>query len=163
MEVKASLNYLRIAPRKVRLVANLIKGLSITKAIEQLKYNPKRTSKDIMKLLQSAKANAVHNFHIEPTNLFISKIMVSGGPSLKRMSPRAHGSAYVIKHRSSHIDITLKPIDDKLVATKEVKETVKEKKVRKISTVKKTHNLKTNAKASKGVTKNVIQRKVIGG
>lgn len=113
MEVKASLKYLRISPRKVRLVANLIKGLTVEEAEAQLFYNSKRSSKDILKLLRSAVANAEHNFHLEKKNLYISSIRVNGGPTLKRWSPRARGSAYTIKKRSSHILLALKDLSEK--------------------------------------------------
>ncbi len=110
MEVKASLKYLRISPRKVRLVANLIKRLPVTKAESQLKYITKRSAKPILQLLSSAIANAEHNFHLEKDNLYIAGIRVDGGPVLKRWRARARGTAYPILKRSSHIFITLKEI-----------------------------------------------------
>jgi len=163
MEIIASLKYLRIAPRKVRLVARLIKGLSIEKAEHQLKYIPKRSGVDVLKLLKSAKANAINNFHLDPKDLYISRINVTDGPILKRTMPRARGSAYLIRHRSCHITLVLKPIDEKHIKTIETANIKKDKKVKKTKTgnsniVKKD---KTHAKALKGQSKNIIQRKVI--
>ncbi len=162
MEITASLKYLRIAPRKVRLVTRLIKGLSVEKAEQQLKYSPKRSGVDVLKLLKSAKANAVTNYHLDPKDLFIARINVTDGPILKRTMPRARGSAYLIRHRSCHITLILKPIDEKKIKTIEIKDTVsKNKKSRTTKATKNVKHTKTHAKALKGQTKNIIQRKVI--
>jgi len=163
MEIIASLNYLRIAPRKARLVTGLIKGLSVEKAEYQLKYSLKRSGVDVLKLLKSAKANAVNNYHLDPKDLYISRINVTDGPILKRTMPRARGSAYLIRHRSCHITLVLKPIDEKKIKTIEVKENVsKIKKTRTHKNTKQTINKgKSHAKTFKGQNKNIIQRKVI--
>ncbi len=107
MEVKASLKYLKISPRKTRLVTGLLKGLSVQEAEAQLMYNKKRSSEPIMKLLKSVVNDAENNFHLNKDNLFIKLIRVDEGPALKRYRPRARGVVYTIKKRTSHINITL--------------------------------------------------------
>ena len=107
MPVTAKLNYLRMAPRKVRLVTNLIRGLNVIEAQTQLKFLSKRAAGPILKLLKSAIANAKHNFDLAEENLYIAKISVDQGPSLKRWLPRAMGRATPIIKRTSHITIVL--------------------------------------------------------
>jgi len=107
MQVKANLKYLRISPRKVRLVASSIKGLNIKEAKSQLGVLIKRSCDPIEKLLDSAVANAVHNFNLQKDNLYISNILVNEGPSLKRWMPRAMGRAAQILKRTSHVTIIL--------------------------------------------------------
>ncbi len=161
MEIKASLKYLRIAPRKVRLVVEMIKRLSLPKAEQQLKFNPKRASIDILKLLKSAQANAVHNYQLDPNDLFVSKVNVTDGPTLKRVMPRARGSAYIIRHRTCHVDLTLKPIEGKTATTKTTTTKEKVKKVRTTKSSSKIGHTKSTVKATKGTAKNIVQRKVI--
>ena len=103
----AKLNYLRIAPRKTRLVASMIKGLSINEAEAQLLVNPKRPSEAILKLLRSAVANAKNNQKLDPEKLFVKEIRVDQGPMLKRFMPRAMGRASGIQKKSSHIILIL--------------------------------------------------------
>lgn len=110
MEVKASLKYLKISPRKTRLVIGLLKGLSVQEAEAQLMYNKKRGSEPIMKLLKSVIHDAENNFHLNKDNLFIKLIRVDEGPALKRYRPRARGAVYTIKKRTSHINIILDEI-----------------------------------------------------
>ncbi len=144
MEVKASLKYLRINPRKVRLTANLIKGLDVKEAEYQLNSLSKRASKPISKLLKSAVKNAEHNFNLNPDNLFIYQIKVDQGPTLVRYMPRARGVANEIRKKSSHITLILKEKspsiqkqrkEEEIIGKKEKiketapKETKKEKKV----------------------------------
>jgi len=133
--ITAKLNYLRIAPRKVRLVANLIKGLDVTEAQTQLKFLPKRAAGPILKLLKSAIANAKHNFNLTEENLYIAKITIDQGPSLKRWMPRAMGRATPIMKRTSHLTIVLeerpglvKPKKRKVEPVKKVKPAVKKPK-----------------------------------
>lgn len=126
MEVKAHLKYLRISPRKARLLANAVKGFSIKEARMQLDVIVKRASAPISKLIQSAAANAKHNFNIEESNLYVSNILVNEGPSLKRWMPRAQGRATEIVKRTSHITVVLdeiNPKDSYKVEEKEIKET----------------------------------------
>lgn len=107
MDYKAHLRYLRIAPRKVRLVADSIRGKSIREAELVLKFMAKKSAGSVSKLLQSAIANAKHNFNLEKESLFVKNITVDKGPVQKRFMPRARGSASSIHKHSSHITITL--------------------------------------------------------
>lgn len=107
MEYKAHLRYLRIAPRKVRLVADSIRGKSVREAERGLKFMAQKSALPILKLLRSAIANAKNNFSIGAEKLFVKKITVDKGPILKRIMPRARGSASPIHKHTSHISITL--------------------------------------------------------
>jgi large subunit ribosomal protein L22 len=107
MEVKAVLNNLRVSPRKVRLAANLIKGQDVLHAQNQLKYLGKKSASHILKLLNSAIANADKNFKIPKNNLFVKTIFVDAGPMLKRWLPRAHGRATMLRKRTSRITLIL--------------------------------------------------------
>lgn len=111
MEMEAQLNYLHIAPRKVRLVANLIKGMAVNRAEFELGHLTKRSARSFEKLLRSAVANAKHNFHISGNGLYIKEIKVCQGPMLKRFTPRAFGRASPIRKRMSHIVLTLEVKD----------------------------------------------------
>lgn len=101
------LNYLRIAPRKVRSVANLLKGLSVNDAEAQLMIQHRRPAKAILKLLRSAVANAKNNKRWNPDHLFVASICVDQGPMLKRMLPRARGSASPIQKKMSNVRLVL--------------------------------------------------------
>lgn len=96
-----------MSPRKVRLVAGLIRGMDVGVALRQLQFVNKAATRPVRKLLESAIANAVHNFNLVPEQLFVKAITVDGGSALKRYRPRAMGRAADIKKRSSHISITL--------------------------------------------------------
>jgi large subunit ribosomal protein L22 len=107
MEVKAKLRYLRIAPRKVRLVADLIRGKKVDQARAILDFSLKRAAKPLRKLLDSAVANALHNFQLDEKTLSISKITVDEGPKLKRWRARARGRATEIQKKTSHVTLVL--------------------------------------------------------
>lgn len=107
MQVVAQLNNLRIAPRKVRLVAQAIKGMDALVAKHQLNYVIKKSSKPITKLLDSALANAHNNFGLVKDNLFIKDIVVNEGPKLKRFRPKGFGMASPIEKKTSHIKVVL--------------------------------------------------------
>jgi large subunit ribosomal protein L22 len=107
MEVTAKLRYLRQSPRKVRLVTDLIRGLETKQALNQLKFINKRASRPITKLIQSAIANAEHNFSLNPESLYIKTIFVDQGPTLKRWRARAFGRSAQIRKRTSHITVIL--------------------------------------------------------
>jgi large subunit ribosomal protein L22 len=107
MQVKAQLNYLRIAPRKVRLIADLIRGKKVNEAKTLLDFSLKRGAKPLRKLLDSAIANARHNFQLDQNSLYISKITVDEGPKLKRWRARARGRAAEIQKKTSHITLVL--------------------------------------------------------
>lgn len=112
MEVKASLKHLRISPRKARLVAGLVRGMTAVKAVDQLKFLNKKSAHPILKLLNSAISSAVNNYDLDKNNLIIKEIRVEDGKTLKRWMPRAHGRATVIRKRMSHIYIILSEIVD---------------------------------------------------
>lgn len=101
------LNYLRIAPRKVRSVADLIRGLSVNDAEAQLLAQRRRPAKAIIKLLRSAVASAKNNKQLNPDHLFVKEIRVDQGPMLKRILPRARGSASPIQKKMSHVTLVL--------------------------------------------------------
>lgn len=107
MEVKAVAKHVRIAPRKVRLVVDLIRGKQVGEAIAILAHTPKAASPVVEKVLKSAIANAEHNFELEPNNLVISKVFVDEGATLKRFRPRAMGRASKINKRTSHITVVV--------------------------------------------------------
>lgn len=110
MEVKVSLKHLKISPRKARLVAGLVRGLDVNKAINQLRFLNKKAAHPILKLLNSAVANAVNNYDLDKNNLIIKEIRVEDGKTLKRWMPRAHGRATVIRKRMCHVYIVLSEI-----------------------------------------------------
>ncbi len=110
MKATAKLKYLRIAPRKVRMVSNLIRGKKVEEAQTILQFALKKGSLPILKLLQSAVASAKHNFHAREGNLYISKISVDEGPKLKRVMAMSRGQAYPMFKRTSHIFIELSEI-----------------------------------------------------
>lgn len=107
MKAKAVARYVRIAPRKVRLVIDLIRGKEVGEAIAILRHTPKAASPVVEKLVMSAVANAEHNYKMNPDNLVISEITCDQGPTLKRYRPRAQGRASRINKRTSHITVVL--------------------------------------------------------
>ncbi len=124
MEVKAKLRYLRISPKKTRLVVDVIRGMEVKQALAQLKFIRKRAARPIEKLVKSAMANAANNFDKDPEKMYIKEIRVDQGPTLKRWRPRAFGRAGLIRKRSSHVSLVLA---EKEKAEKELKKTIKEK------------------------------------
>ncbi|MBI4359299.1 MAG: 50S ribosomal protein L22 [Candidatus Nealsonbacteria bacterium] len=108
MEVIAKLNHLRLAPRKVRLVADVIRGQEALKARNNLSFLPRRASQPFLKLLDSALANAKNNFQLDEKTLYLAKVLVDEGPKLKRWRPRARGRAFPIQKKTSHLTIVLK-------------------------------------------------------
>ncbi|OGM01281.1 50S ribosomal protein L22 [Candidatus Uhrbacteria bacterium RIFOXYC2_FULL_47_19] len=107
MEVIAKARFIRISPKKVRLVADLVRGLDVSSAEAQLKFIRKAAARPVLKVVMSAKANAEHNFKMEGESLFIKSITVDGGPVLHRWMPRAFGRATPLRKRSSHITVIL--------------------------------------------------------
>ncbi len=108
MEVKASTRHVRISPRKVRIVIDLVRGKSVSEALTLLKFIPKRASEPIAKVIKSAAANAEHNFNLNKDNLVIAQAFVDQGPTMKRFHPRQRGQAFPILKRTSHITVTVK-------------------------------------------------------
>ena len=108
MEAKAHLKYARISQRKVKILLDLIRGKDPGVAMAILKNTPKSASEYLVKLLGSAIANAENNFHMDPSKLYVSECFVCPGPTLKRIMPRAKGSADRILKRTSHVTIVVK-------------------------------------------------------
>ena len=106
-QAKAIAKTVRIAPRKVRLVVDLIRGKQVGEAVAILQLTPKAASPVVEKVLKSAIANAEHNYDLDVNNLVVSEIFVDEGPTLKRFRPRAQGRASQINKRTSHITIIL--------------------------------------------------------
>ena len=104
---QATLKYARISARKVKIVADLIRGKEVAEALAIVKFTPKAASEIIEKLLKSAIANAENNHNMDSKNLYISEIYANQGPTLKRIRPAAKGSAVRIRKRTSHITIVL--------------------------------------------------------
>ena len=111
LEAKAVLKYARISSRKVKIVADLIRGKKVDEALAIVKFTPKASSEIIEKLLKSAIANAENNHDMKHENLYIAEIFANQGPTLKRIRPAAKGSAVRIRKRTSNITIVLR--DDK--------------------------------------------------
>jgi large subunit ribosomal protein L22 len=107
MEVKAGLKFVRVSPRKAQLVADLVRGKGSEEAVNILTFTKKSAAKIIIKLLKSAIANATQKKNIDVDRLFIKKITVDQGPTMKRFQPRALGRATTIRKRTSHINIVL--------------------------------------------------------
>ena len=105
---KAYLKYVRISPRKVKIVLDLIRGKDTDTAMAILKNTPKSASEPLVKLLNSSVANAEHNFNMDASNLYISECFVCPGPTLKRVMPRAQGRAFRILKRTSHVTMAVK-------------------------------------------------------
>ncbi|PID52351.1 MAG: 50S ribosomal protein L22 [Candidatus Moraniibacteriota bacterium] len=106
-KVTAQLNNIRISPRKVRLVADRVRGVNVNEAIAILKYDMRKTAQPMEKLLKSAVANAENNFKLKSEDLVVSDITVGEGPTLKRWMPRAYGRASKIFKRTSRINVVL--------------------------------------------------------
>ena len=110
--VRASARYVRIAPRKARLIADQVRGLHIEKARALLQFSPRGAAQDIHKLIDSAAANAENNHDLIGDEMRISSITVDEGPTLRRFRPRALGRATPINKRTSHIAVALTPVED---------------------------------------------------
>ncbi|MEK7658708.1 MAG: 50S ribosomal protein L22 [Patescibacteria group bacterium] len=134
MEIKVILRHLRISPRKAREVVDLVRGKNAAEAKTALEFAVKRASAPVLKLLNSAVASAKHDFQIDESNLFVSKITVDEGPTLKRWHAMSRGRAYPIMKRSSHITLVLgeiNPTEKKETKTEKIKEVKAVKKLKK--------------------------------
>lgn len=166
-EVKASLRFLRMSPKKVRLVAKVLKRLSVGEALDQLQFISKAAAQPLTKLIKSAIANAENNFGLEKENLVIKKLIVNEGPTLKRWKPRAHGRATPIRKRSSHIELVLEDISgqqpkkEKAKKLEEVKVVSPEeaKKVTKVEDKESKDKEEKEKFYKKGFTKRLFSRK----
>ena len=112
MEAKAKATYVRISPRKVQIVLDLIRNQNAEKAMAILKYTPKAACEPVAKVLKSAMANAENNMNMDVSRLYVAYAHVAPGPILKRIQPRAQGRAYRINKRTSHITLVLREIED---------------------------------------------------
>jgi large subunit ribosomal protein L22 len=108
-EVKAFARYIHVSPQKLRLVANLVRKTPVETALEQLRFSSKNAALPLMKAINSAVANAVHNFNLNKDELYVKAITIDGGPVLKRYAPRAQGRAFIERKRTSHISVILEP------------------------------------------------------
>jgi ribosomal protein L22 len=111
--VRASARYLRTSPRKVRLVADQVRGLPIEDARALLQFSPRAAARDVAKLLDSAAANAENNHDLVAEDMRIAEIRVDEGPTLRRWRPRARGRATKIDKRTSHLSIALTPDEER--------------------------------------------------
>jgi len=159
MLVSAKLSYLRISPRKARLVADLIRGKSVEQAQSILSFTIKRAASPILKLLNSAAANAKNNFHLDPKELYVVKIWVNEGATYKRVFARARGNANELRKRTCHIDLILAKRGEKAVVAEEAKVVVKDEKVKeeKPAAEKKT---KSAAKPKKEISEGKTVKKI---
>ncbi len=107
MEAKAHLRYVRISPRKVQILCDLIRGKSVGQATAILLTTPKAASEPLMKLLKSAAANAENNHNMDPEKLYVSQVFANPGPIIKRIMPRAQGRAFRINKRTSHVTLVV--------------------------------------------------------
>ncbi len=112
MEAKAKATYVRISPRKVQIVLDLIRNQPADKAMAILKFTQKAACEPVSKVLKSAMANAENNYNMDVSRLVVSEAHVAPGPILKRIQPRAQGRAYRINKRTSHITLVLKEMED---------------------------------------------------
>lgn len=107
MEAKAHLRFIRISPRKVSIVCDLIRGKSLGQATAILMTTPKAASEPLIKLLNSAAANAENNHSMDPEKLYVSQVFATPGPIIKRVRPRAQGRAFRINKRTSHVTLAV--------------------------------------------------------
>src|SRR2546429_8015153 len=103
MEVLARSRYIRRAPRKARLIADMVRGMRVVDALAQLEFSPKHAAVDVAKAIKSAAANAEHNHQLARDQLWLKHILVDEGPTLKRIRPVSRGMAHQYFHRTCHI------------------------------------------------------------
>lgn len=112
MQVKAQAKFLRMSPQKVRLVLGLVRGLPVLAAKQQLLFSKKDAARAVLKILNSAVANASHNAGMDVTNLFVTQAFADEGPKIHRFRPRARGSASPIRHRMTHATLYVGPKEE---------------------------------------------------
>jgi len=162
MEIKAKVKYLKNTPRKVRLIADLVRGLDIKEAELQLRFLTKRAVEPVLKLLNSACTNAKNNFNLEKDSLFIKSIKVDEGPPFKRWRPVSRGRAFQVLKRTSHIDLILGvkegiKIEKKKEQEPEVEE-IKKQEIKKQEIRKAPKEIK-KIKKSRNIVKKIFKRK----
>ena len=146
-EVKAKLGRLRIAPRKVRLITELIKGMDYEKALELLDKTPKRSARHIMRLLDSAAANGYNNLDLVKENLYVKEITVDEGMKLKRAKAKGFGMVMWIERKSSHINLVL---DERVPGMKAEKKKEEVKKVEEVKVEEKKEETKPEVQKEMG-------------
>ena len=107
MQVSATAKYIRISPRKVRLVVDAIRGKTTSEAMALLQFMPQEAAREVLKVVKSAVANAENNYNLSPEDLYIDSVITNEGPTIKRFRPRAHGRTSPILKRSSHITVVV--------------------------------------------------------
>ena len=112
MEVRAQARYVRVSPRKARIVVDLVRGKSVAQAQEILRFTNRGIAETVEKVLNSAVANAEYQHHVRPETLVVKTAFVDEGPTLKRIRPRAKGSASRIRKRTCHITIIVAPREE---------------------------------------------------
>lgn len=113
VEARAVARYIRVAPFKARQVVDLIRGKDVKEARAILRYTNKKAAPLVAKVLNSAVANAEHNFDMDSDNLYVHAVYVDEGPPLKRLQPRAYGRGDIIRRRTSHITVIVKEKEGK--------------------------------------------------
>ena len=103
IEVRATAKYIRISPRKVRLVVDAVRGKRVSDALAALRFMPQKSAREVYKVIRSAAANAENNYGLDPDDLYVRRIYADEGPTLKRYRPRAYGRVSPLLKRSSHI------------------------------------------------------------
>jgi len=137
MPLTVKAKYIRMAPRKIRLVADMVRGQEVEKAKSLLDFAVKKSSLPVLKLLNSGVANAKSNLDWEESNLYIKKITVDEGPKLKRWRPRSRGMASPIEKKVSHITIVLAQIEERKKGLKKKKSKIQTQKVDSLEEAKK--------------------------
>lgn len=120
-QVTAKLNHYRMGPKKLRLIVDLIRGKRVLRAQNILGLLNKKGAEPMLKLLNSAVANAKHNHNLAVETLIVKSVMVDGGPVLKRFMPKAHGRATPVRERTSHVSLVLDEMEKKETKTKKEK------------------------------------------
>lgn len=134
MKITAHLRNLRISPRKVRLVADLVRGKKAEDAVVELRMQAKRAADPIRKLIESAMANAEHNNNLNRNDLVVSEIFVNDAITMKRYMPRAFGRASILRKRGSHVTLSVSPVEaSKIVSDKPVKKEAPKKTEKEVS------------------------------
>ncbi|MEK7543182.1 MAG: 50S ribosomal protein L22 [Patescibacteria group bacterium] len=171
-QVKAQLKHLRVAPRKTRLVVDIIRNMRVNEAEANLLSMPNRAAPQILKLLRSAMANAKNNAKLDPTTMYIKEIRVDQGPKLRRWTPRARGGGSRIEKKTSHISITLGVLDGKIeqrfiIQSKKIKKDNKIKAPKKAGKKNEKHGesdtkpVREKHETKKGIIPKLFSRKVI--
>ncbi len=162
MDVRAKARYVRISPRKVRLVLDAVRNLNPEKAVIHLSLMPQKSARPVRKLIESAIANAENNFKLKKADLKIKSLVADEGPTIKRWRPRAFGRAAMIRKRTSHISVVLSDgkVDsvDKKDEIKKTKTNEESKNIKK-ETKKQETTVKADNKVEKKEAKEIKEKK----